>query len=52
MREPPKTSPGFHLLKLLIQLFLSYQLIPRRRGEETQGEEPKRVKKDFHYEVN
>jgi hypothetical protein len=23
-----------------------------RRGEETQGEEPKRVKKDFHYEVN
>lgn len=24
----------------------------RRRGEETRGEEPKRVKKDFHYEVN
>ena len=24
----------------------------RRRGEEPRGEEPKRVKKDFHYEVN
>lgn len=38
---------------LLIQLFFSHQLLPRRReGEETRGEEPKRVKKDFHYEVN
>jgi hypothetical protein len=38
---------------LLIQRFLSSQLFPRRRGEErSRGEEPERVKKDFHYEVN